>query len=758
MTSTTQDLSRRTFLQGSLGGLVLSVSASGAVQAAEAKRYGAATMPGGTVEDPLVFVSIAPDGTVTLVAHRAEMGTGIRTTLPMVLADELEARWEQVKVTQAEANEARYGNQNVDGSRSIRHFLMPMRRVGAAARQMLESAAAARWGVPLPEVKAIQHQVLHLPSGRRLGYGELAAGAARLPVPQGASLKLKSPADFKYIGKGNVRMVDLEAIGKGQARFGMDAHLPGMVYAVVARPPVVGGKLRSVRSDKALQVSGVLKVVQIPGFTGAPGFQPLGGVAVVAKNTWAAMQGRAALEIEWDDGPNGSYESVSYRKTLEAAARAPAKASRSEGDALAAWAQAPATAQLSAQYYVPHLAHASMEPPVATVRVDAELCEIWTSVQNPQAALAGVAAALGFKSEQVKVNVLLLGGGFGRKSKPDYVVEAAILAKAMPGTPVKLVWTRDDDIQHDYLHTVSVEHLEAVLRPDGLPQSWLHRTAAPSIGSLFAPGGKGQLEFETGMSALNMPFSIPHVRIEGAEVEAHARIGWFRSVSNIPHVFAAQSFVAELAHRAGKDPKQFALELLGPPRKISPAALSDHWNYSESPELYPIDTGRMRDVIEAATRGARWGRKLPKGHGLGLAFAYSFLSYTATVVEVAVDAKGEVRVVAVDMAIDCGPQVNPERIRAQMEGGAIMGLSLALSSEITFENGRVKQSNFHDYEVLRHAASPRIIRTHLVNDNHAVPPGGVGEPPVPPVAPALCNAIFAATGKRIRELPVRSVV
>lgn len=757
MTSNTQDLSRRTFLQSSLGGLALSVSASGAVQAAEAKQYGAATMSGGTVEDPLVFVSIAPDGAVTLVAHRAEMGTGIRTSLPMVLADELEARWEQVKVIQAEANETRYGNQNVDGSRSIRHFLLPMRRVGATARQMLESAAAARWSVALAEVKAVQHQVVHLPSGRRFGFGELAAEAAKLPVPLRSSLKLKSPADFRYIGKGKVRMVDLEAIGKGQAAFGMDVHMPGMVYAVVARPPVVGGKLRSIRSDKALQVPGVQKVVQIPGFTGAPGFQPLGGVVVVANNTWAAMQGRAALEIVWDDGPNGSYESASYRKTLEAAARSPAKASRNQGDALAVWAQAPATAQLSAQYYVPHLAHASMEPPVATVRVDAGRCEVWTSVQNPQAALSGVAAALGLKPEQVKVNVLLLGGGFGRKSKPDYVVEAAIVAKAMPGIPVKLVWTRDDDIQHDYLHTVSVEHIEAVLRPDGLPQSWLHRTAAPSITSLFAPGGKGQSEFEAGMSALNMPFSIPHVRIEGAEVDAHARIGWFRSVSNIPHVFASQSFVAELAHRAGKDAKQFALELLGPPRKISPAALSDQWNYSESPEVYPIDTGRMRDVIEAAARGARWGRKLPKGHGLGLAFAYSFLSYTATVVEVAVGPKGEVLVVAVDMAIDCGPQINPERIRAQIEGGAIMGLSLALSSEITFENGRVKQSNFHDYEVLRHAASPRTIRTHLVNDSHAVPPGGVGEPPVPPVAPALCNAIFAATGQRIRELPVRVV-
>jgi len=384
-------------------------------------------------------------------------------------------------------------------------------------------------------------------------------------------------------------------------------------------------------------------------------------------------------------------------------------------------------------------------------------CEVWTSIQNPQAALAGVAARLALKAGQVRVNPLLIGGGFGRKSKPDFVVEAAVVAQAMPGTPVKLVWTREDDLRHDYLHTVSIERLEAALKPDGLPDAWLHRTAAPTIGSTFTQGAKGPTPFEAGMSAVNMPYAIPHVRVEGAEVEAHARIGWFRSVSNIPHVFATQCFIDELAHRAGTDPKQFALALVGPARKIHPATLSDSWNYSESPDVYPVDTGRMRAVIEAATRGARWGRKVPRGHGLGLSFAYSFLSYTATVVEVAVDKDGAIRVLAVDMAIDCGPQVNPERIRAQLEGAAVMGLSLALSSEITFENGQVRQSNFHDYEVLRHAYSPRVIRTHLVNDDHGVPPGGVGEPPLPPVAPALCNALFAATGKRVRALPVRRV-
>ncbi|ARB46928.1 xanthine dehydrogenase family protein molybdopterin-binding subunit [Alloalcanivorax xenomutans] len=761
--STTIQLSRRRFLQGSLGALTLAVTAGGLVTIvraadADSKKYGADSMPGGTVDDPLVFVSIAEDGTVTIVAHRAEMGTGVRTSLPMVVADEMEASWDRVRVVQAEANEARYGNQNVDGSRSMRHFLMPMRRAGAAARQMLEAAAAARWSVPVAEVKAVRHEVVHPSSGRRLGYGELAADAARQPVPGTEQLKLKARADYRYIGKNQVRLVDLEAIGKGQATYGMDMRLPGMVYAVVARPPVVGGKLRRFDSEKALAVPGVLKVVEIPAFQGAPAFQPLGGVAVVARNTWAAIKGREALEIEWDDGPNGGYDSADFRRTLVEASRATGKTIRDNGDAVSVWNGAAETERFAAEYYIPHLAHASMEPPVATVQIKEGRAEVWTSVQNPEAARTAVATRLKLKPEDVKVNVLLLGGGFGRKSKPDYVDEAAIVARAMPeGTPVKLVWTREDDIHHDYLHTVSAERLEAVIDKSGKVRSWLHRSAAPTIASLFAEGAKGQQLFESAMSAINMPYQIPNVRVETAEVAAHARIGWFRSVANIPHAFAAQCFIAELAHRAGKDHRQFALDLIGPARQIDPGDMADTWNYTESPERYPYDTGRLRGVIEAACQGAKWGRELPKGHGLGLAFCYSFMSYTATVVEVAVDEKGGVRVLAVDMAMDCGPQINPERIRAQMEGGAVMGLSLALTSEITFEKGRVKQSNFHDYQVLRHNASPRVIRTHLVNDDHDLPPGGVGEPPVPPVAPALCNAIFAATGKRVRSLPVGTV-
>jgi isoquinoline 1-oxidoreductase subunit beta len=751
-------ISRRDWLKGAASGLVLTVASSGLVSrshAEEPKRYGRDSMPGGVVDNPLVFVSIAPDGIVTIVAHRAEMGTGVRTSLPMVVADEMEADWSRVRIVQADGDEGRFGNQNVDGSRSMRHFMEPMRRVGASARRMLEGAAAARWQVPVAQVKALQHEVFHTPTGRRLGFGELAAEAQEQPVPQPAQLRLKDPKQFRYIGKGRVMPVDGQDIATGKATYGIDTRLPGMLYAVVARPPVYGGKLKSVDKTEAMTVPGVVKIVEIEGYPGAPLFNPLGGIAVVARNTWAAIKGREALKIEWDDGPNAGYDSQSFKQVLEAAARQPGKSLRNDGEAAAALQRAPEASRIAADYYIPHLAHASLETPVATARFVGNKCEIWAPVQAPQGARDSVAKHLGLTADEVTVHVTLLGGGFGRKSMPDFVSEAALVSKAMDGAPVKLQWTRDDDLQHDYLHTVSVEHLEGALDAAGKPVAWLHRTAAPSILSTFVPGAKGQADFETGMTAINIPYQIPHIRLEGQDIEAHARIGWFRSVSNIPHAFAVQSFVAELAAKAGKDPKDYLLELIGPPRRINPDSLSDKWNYTESPEIYPIDTGRMRRVIQAAAKGAGWGRKLPKGHGLGIAMAYSFVTYTAAVVEVAVNDKGDVSIPRVDMALDCGPQVNPERIRAQVEGGCVMGLGLALVGEITFKNGRVEQSNFHDYEVLRSVAAPRSIQVHLVGNDFSIPAGGVGEPPVPPMAPALCNAIFAATGRRIRSLPIR---
>ncbi len=749
------NVSRRRFLQGvtALGGLVLAAGFPSLARAADPPKYGADGMPNGWADDPLVFVAIGTDGIVSIVCHRSEMGQGVRTGMPMIVADELEADWKRVRVVQATGDEKRYGNQDTDGSRSTRHFFEPMRRCGAAARSMLEAAAAAQWGVPVSEVEAKNHEVVHKASGRRAGYGSLAKAAASQPVPSRDQVRLKDPSQFRYIGKGQLKLVDGRDIVTGKAQYGMDTRLDGQLYAVVAHPPVYGGKLKSVDSAGTLKVPGVIKVVEIEPTAGPAEFNPLGGVAVIANNTWAAIQGRKALKLTWDDGPNATYDSVSFKKTLEEAAGKPGKVVRNDGDFDAA--AAAAAKRITAEYYIPHLAHAPMEPPAATVRITGGKCEVWACVQSPQATRDRVAKRLGMSADDVTVNVTLLGGGFGRKSKPDFAVEAAILSKAMDGKPVKVTWTREDDLQHTYFHTVSVEHLEAGVDAQGKPVAWLHRTVAPTIFSTFVAGAKQEAALELGMGVINVPFAIPNVRIENPEAEAHTRIGWFRSVSNIPHAFAVQSFVAELAAAAGRDQKDFLLEVIGPARVVSPEALKDSWNHGESPERYPVDTGRLRRVVETAAKEAGWGRKLPKGRGLGIAAHYSFVSYVAAVVEVAVDSKGVVTIPRVDIAVDCGATVNPERVRAQMQGACVMGVSVATLGEMSFKAGRAEQDNFHTYEITRMAGAPRDIRVYVIPGDYSKPMGGVGEPGVPPVPPALCNAIFAATGKRIRNLPIR---
>jgi isoquinoline 1-oxidoreductase subunit beta len=672
----------------------------------------------------------------------------------MIVADELEADWARVKIVQAPGDEKIYGNQDTDGSRSVRHFIQPMRQCGASARMMLESAAAAKWGVPVDEVEAKFHEVIHKPTGRKLGYGELAMDAAALPVPEGSKVKLKEQAAFRYMGKGNVRFTDLADITAGKAIYGQDVMLPGLKFAVIARPPVVGGKVASLDSSAAEKIPGVEKIVQLPG-TEMPGkFAPLGGVAVVAKNTWAAIKGRDALKITWDHGPNESHNSKGYRAQLEEAVKKPGKLERNEGDVDAALASAAKV--FTASYFSPHLAHATMEPPAAAARRQDGKWEVWAPLQSPGGARDDIAKALGVDVADVTVHETLLGGGFGRKSKCDYALEAVALSQALDGAPVKVVWTREDDIRHGFYHTVTAERFEAGLDANNKVVAWRHRSAAPSFMALFVPDAKHPGDIELGMGFVDAPFNVPNIRMESGEAQSHVRVGWFRSVNNVAHAWATQSFVSELAAELGRDPKEFLMELIGPDRIVDPrkSLTTELWHYGEPFETYPIDTRRLRRVAELAAAKAGWGKTLPKGEGLGIAVHRSFVSYIATVVHVKVGAKGEISVPRVDTAVDCGFCVNPERARSQIEGAAVMGMTLAKYGEITLKNGAVEQSNFHDFQLLRINESPAQTNVHIVDNTIAVPPSGVGEPGVPPFAPALCNAIFAATGKRIRQLPI----
>ncbi|MGH6816926.1 MAG: molybdopterin cofactor-binding domain-containing protein, partial [Hyphomicrobiaceae bacterium] len=522
------NVSRRDLLKGvaATGGLVIAAQIPALQPALAAYPTGAAGMPNGVQSDPHLFVSIDKNGIVSIVAHRAEMGNGAaRTALPMIVADEMEADWAQVRVVQSPGDEKKYGNQDTDGSRSVRHWIQPMRQCGAAARQMLETAAARRWGVGVAEVEAQLHSVVHKPSGRKLGYGDLAADAAALPTPAADKIKLKDAGAFRYIGKGNVPIVDLHDITTGRAVYGQDVMLPGLKFAVVARPPVVGGKVASFDASAALKVPGVEKVVAIAGTPAPAKFAPLGGVAVIAKNTWAALKGREALKIVWDDGPNKSYDSVAYKAQLEEKVRKPGKVERNEGDADKALASAAKV--ISAEYYAPHLHHATMEPPAAVARMTGGKWEIWAPVQSPGGARDDIAKHLGVKPEDMTVHCTLLGGGFGRKSKCDYAIEAALLSREVGGAAVKVVWTREDDVQHGYYHTVTVDRFEAGLDAGNKVIAWRHRSAAPTFMSNFAPDPKHPSGIELGLGWVDAPFNIPNIRMESGEAASQVRIGWF---------------------------------------------------------------------------------------------------------------------------------------------------------------------------------------------------------------------------------------
>jgi len=750
MSSKAGGMERREFVQLlGTGSLVLVVSLSGCRRLSDGLR--GAPKTASTSVTPAAYLRLDDTGTVTVICHRSEMGQGIRTSVAMIVADELDAEWSRVQVEQAPGDEKTYGSQNTDGSRSIRDFYTALREAGATGRALLEAAAAKRWNVPVSEVESRQHVIVHRPSGRKLEYGELVAAARDLPMPAKSAIRLKGPEQFRYIGK-DMPIVDMADMITGAAQYGMDLRREGMLVAVIARPPVYGGTAKSVDSAAAEKVPGVERVVRLESTPPPSGFMPLGGVAVLARNTWAAIQGRQQLKIEWDNGPNATYDSTVFRTELERSVRRPGKVVRNQGDAHRALGRA--SRRVQADYYVPHLGHAQMEPLAALATFENGKCDIWAPTQHPQAARDTVALALKIPVEDVRVNVTLLGGGFGRKSKPDFIVEAALLAREA-GKPVKVVWTREDDIQHDYFHTVAAQHLEGGLDPNGKVTAWLHRTALPSIMATFVPGTVYAGEGELGQGVTDLPFAVPNLRCENGPAAALARIGWYRSVINIPHAFAIWSFADELAHAAGRDPKDFFLELIGPGRIIdmNKAGITGKpSNYDRSFEDYPLDTARYRRVLELVADKSGWGKPLGNGRARGIAVHRSFLSYVATVIQVEVKADGTVSIPRADVAIDAGTVVHPDRVRAQMEGATIMGIGNTLYGEISFKEGRPAQSNYTDYQVARIDAAPREFGVYIVPSEEL--PGGVGEPGVPPVAPALCNAIFAATGRRIRSLPV----
>jgi isoquinoline 1-oxidoreductase beta subunit len=746
--SNIENVSRRRFLTGGViaaGAFVLGV------------RYYRKLLPGDKLSEetnaahavlhPSVYLGIDPDGTVWIVASRSEMGTTSRTTLPLVVADELDADWKRVKIEQA-IGDKRYGDQNTDGSHSIRSFYDAMREAGATARFMLIQAAAKQWGVPAGECETDLHVVVHRATSRKAGYGELASAAAKLPVPPKEELKLKPKSAWRYIGKGEVSY-DLEALVTGKAVYGMDARLEGMVYASIERPPVLGGKVKSYDDKEPLKVAGVRQIIPLDPFQPPPAFQPLGGIAIIADNTWAAFQGRKKLNIVWDNGPNETYNSDSYKNELRATSHNPCKVVRNIGDADAAFAKVGKIHE--ADYYVPLLAHAAMEPLVALAEFKDGKATLWAPTQNPQAVQDIVSKELGISKADVICHVTLLGGGFGRKSKPDYVAEAAVLSRKM-GRPVKVVWTREDDIKFDYYNAVASMYFKATLGANGKPTAWLQRSVFPPIPSIFDVNAVYGDAAHLQQGWTDIPYDLPNLRIENGPAKAHVRIGWLRSVANIYHAFGIQCFTDELAHAAGRDPLEYLLDLIGQPRTIDFKGV-EYPNYGASLETYPWETGRLRHVTELVAEKSGWGkRKHGKGTGVGIAAHKSFLTYVATVVEVEVNDQGEVRISRVDVALDAGLVVNPEATRAQFEGAAVFGTSVARTGEITATKGVIDQSNFQDYPVARINEVPGQTNVYIVDSD--APPAGVGEPGVPPFIAAFCNAIFAATGKRVRDLPI----
>jgi isoquinoline 1-oxidoreductase subunit beta len=673
---------------------------------------------GKEVFSPNAYLRITPDNKVTIVVARSEMGQGVRTALPMILAEELEADWKQIEIEQAGASTL-YGDQGTGGSASIKTTWDPMRKAGAAAREMLISAAALTWGVPRSSCAAQDGAVLHGASKRRLSYGELVEKAATLPVP--TDVPLKQNKDYKIVGQRLAR-VDTPSKVKGEAVFGIDFRMPGMKYAVLSRCPTIGGKALSFDDKESKKIGGVSYVGKISD----------AAVAVVADSVWGAMEGRRVLNVSWDPGPNKDLNTAAVTESLKKAAAKKGASLYSVGDVSKV-----AGRRISAEYQLPFMAHAPMEPGNCTANFQGTTCELWAPTQVPQDCRDQVAKALGLDPDQVKVNITLMGGGFGRRLEYDYAVEAALVSKAA-NTPVKVIWTREDDMRFSTYRPASLHQLNAVLDGAGWPVAFRHRIVAPSIsGQKGQPGPNGvdpDLPDEAGFV-----YALPNVSLEYVPAETAVPLGWMRSVYALQAGFASESFIDELAAAAGKDPLEYRLHMLGKDQNIQ--YFDTTWR-----------TARMRGVLQLAADKAGWKSTLSTGRFRGIACFGCFSSYAAEVVEISMenDVPRVHRVVAV---VDCGQVVNPSILEQQIQGGIVYALSNALRAKITIDKGRVVQGNFDDYAPLRMEETP-VVEVYAVPSTEA--PTGIGEPSVPPLAPALCSAIYAATKKRIRVLPILS--
>ena len=682
------------------------------------------------------WVRISPDNRATLILGKSEMGQGAMTALPMILAEELYLDWKQVSVEQAPTNPAIYDH-GTGGSGSVAGSWLPLRRAGAAAREMLVTAAAQRWNVNRDTCQPQNGGVLHGARKQFLTYGELVEDAAKLPLPDFNTVPLKNSDDFTIVGHDRKRF-ETAAKSTGTAKFGIDSRPAGLTYAVIARCPVFGGKVAKFDAAKAKEVAGVRDVLAIDPV--GPGAFTAGGVVVLADNSWAAMQGRNALDITWDEGPNASESSESLLKHFIEKAAKPGKVVRNEGDADAALGSA--AKKVEAVYELPFAAHACMEPMNCTVHIRPDGAEAWVPTQAPQWAQGVIAGVAKLPPEKVIVHTTLMGGGFGRRYQADFVMEAAQVAKAT-GKPVMVLWTREDDMQHDFYRPASYHRLGGAVDAQGKLAAWKHFQSSTSIAAMWDKNGNEKPEASEFATAAFIPYETPNFRVEYALAQSGVPRAWWRSVEHSSSGFVVESFVDELAAAAGVDPLAFRLRLIGDARKIP--------DFTNPKQNKPLDTARLKGVLQFAAEKAGWGKPLPKGVARGIAGYYSFESYAAAVAEVSVN-KGAVRVHRIVYAVDCGRPVNPAGVVAQVESAAIYGMSAVMKDAITIDRGRVQQSNFNDYDMPRIKEMPRM-EVHVVMSKED--PTGIGEPGLPVVAPAICNAVFAATGKRLRRLPIK---